>query len=621
LRYLPPKAVSSLHILEQALLMNWDLSSYFPSPDHADTIAFKQQLTDDLTALLQKTSSLAPLAAANLDDWESALLSSEDILCRVSHLGSYLGCLTAADAANESYRKQEAAFAVLDAEVEKLDVEFQRGLKGVSDADVDELLRRETLAGCSHYVGRLREAAEKTMSLPEEHLAADLNVNGLHAWGRLYDNVSGKLEFEMKWPDGRSERLPMSQRRSLLSNPDRAIRRAAFDGGNAAWEDVIDVNAAAINAIAGTRLSLNQHRRIDHFLDVALSQAKISRASLDAMFAAIHERRHVAQKILQIKAQAQGTTGVAWYDLEAPLPTAHQKSASLSWEAGKAQVYDAFAKSYPDLASFTDVAYDKNWIEWEPRAGKRPGAFCTGSLLTMEPRVYMTFNGSSGDVRTLAHELGHAFHHHILQQTRPFGHLYPMTLAESASTFAEMILTDGQLNDPNLSDAQRLAILDTETGNGAVFLTDLPVRFEFEKAFHEERAHGEVEVSRLKELMVETQQRLFGDALEEGGEDPFFWASKLHFYITGVTFYNFPYTYGFLLSRGLFAQFKQEGPDFLPRYEDFLRRTGQDMAEGVARDSMGLDLTSPEFWMGAIDTLQEPVKQLESLLASQNRDQ
>jgi len=595
--------------------MNWDLSSYFPSPDHADTAAFKQKLKTDLATLLKQASKLESLATSNLDTWEEALLASEDILRRASHLGSYLGCLTSADTANEAFRKEEAAFALLDAEGEKLDAEFKRGLKGVSDADVEVLLSRPSLAGCAHYVGRLREAAEKTMSLPEEHLAADLGVNGLHAWGRLYDNVSGKLEFDMAWPDGRTERLPMSQRRSLLSNPDRAVRRAAFDGGNAAWEGVIDVTAAAINAIGGTRLSLNEHRRIEHFLDVALYQSMITRDSLDAMFSAIHEKRHVAQKVLQIKAQAQGTAGVAWYDLEAPLPTEEGDKESLTWEAGKTQVRDAFAQTYPDLARFTESAYEKQWIEWEPRSAKRPGAFCTGSLLTMEPRVYMTFNGSSGDVRTLAHELGHAFHHDILRQTRPFGHLYPMTLAESASTFAEMILTEGQLNDPDLSDAQKLAILDTETGNGAVFLTDLPVRFEFEKAFHEERAQGEVEVSRLKELMVETQRCLFGDCLEEGGEDPFFWASKLHFYITGVTFYNFPYTFGFLLSRGLFDRFKQEGAAFLPRYEEFLRRTGQDMAEGVARDSIGVDLTSPEFWMEAIDTLLEPVQQLEELLA------
>ena len=280
--------------------MNWDLSSYFPAPDHPDVERFRGSLESDLAALMQQAADLEPLSETNLDAWEAALLSSEEILRRLSHLGSYLGCLTAADAANESYRKAEATFALLDAESEKLGVEFQRGLKGVDDRHVDMLLARASLDGCAHYIDQLREAAEKTMSLPEERLAADLGVDGLHAWGRLYDNLAGKLQFDMAWPDGRSQRLPMAQRRSLLSNPDRAVRRAAFDGGNAAWEGVSDVTGAAINAIAGTRLSLNGHRRIDHFLDVALHQAKISRASLEAMFDAIHERREVAQRILQI---------------------------------------------------------------------------------------------------------------------------------------------------------------------------------------------------------------------------------------------------------------------------------------------------------------------------------
>ena len=124
-----------------------------------------------------------------------------------------------------------------------------------------------------------------------------------------------------------------------------------------------------------------------------------------------------------------------------------------------------------------------------------------------------------------------------------------------------------------------------EAAHGAVYLMDIPVRFEFEKAFHEERLEEEVEVSRLCGLMAQTQRRLFGDALEEGGEDPLFWASKLHFYITSLTFYNFPYTFGFLLSRGLFARFRQEGAAFLPRYEEFLRRAGSDTAENVARES------------------------------------
>jgi oligoendopeptidase F len=189
-----------------------------------------------------------------------------------------------------------------------------------------------------------------------------------------------------------------------------------------------------------------------------------------------------------------------------------------------------------------------------------------------------------------------------------------MTLAESASTFGEMLLTEGVLNDPDITDHQKALMLDADIGHGAIFLLDIPVRFEFERALYEQREAGELSVSQLKDLMVETQRRVFGDVLVEGGEDPYFWASKLHFYITGVSFYNFPYTFGFLLSRGLFARYKQEGQDFLPRYEDFLRLTGSDTAEGVARQSIDVDLEQPDFWIDAIRSLKEPLAQLEALL-------
>ena len=177
-----------------------------------------------------------------------------------------------------------------------------------------------------------------------------------------------------------------------------------------------------------------------------------------------------------------------------------------------------------------------------------------------------------------------------------------------------MILAEGVLEDPSVSDSEKALMLDTEINHGAIYLMDIPVRFEFEKSFYEERQKGEVSVSRLKELMSETQRRIFGDVLERGGEDPYFWASKLHFYITGVTFYNFPYTFGYLLSRGLFSLFKKEGADFLPKYEDFLKLTGSDTAENVARRSIGQDLESPEFWVESIRTLREPFERLKGIL-------
>ncbi len=599
--------------------MNWDLTSYFPSFEGPETRQFKTALEDDVEVLRQRTAALAPLDEANADAWEEVVIGREDLDRRWSHLTSYIGALSAADAHNEEYAREEAALALLDAEFEKLNVELLRGFRDPQEGVFAAFCARPALADCGHFLRRLREEAGWTMPADQEALAADLGVDGLHAWGRLYESIAGKMEFEMEYPDGRREQVPMAQRRALMQNPDRRVRQAAFERGNWAWQRMEDVTAAALNAIAGTRLTLNRRRGVEHFLDRALFQAGITRQTLDAMFTAIFDQIDVGRDILALKAGAIGEDGIAWYDLEAPLPLAGERP-SIPWEEGSGMVAAAFSKAYPALGEFTRTMYAKRWIEFEPRAGKRPGAFCTGSLLTAESRIYMTYNDTIGDVRTLAHEAGHAFHSHVIRNLRPWAQDYPMTLAESASTFAEMILTDGLLADPSVSVADKLRVLDMETGHAAVYLLDIPIRYEFESAFHEEREAGEVSARRLKELMAQTQRRVFGPLLADGGEDPLFWASKMHFYFTGISFYNFPYTFGYLLSRGLYGLFKQEGEAFIERYEDFLCWTGSDTAEGVARRTLGCDLESPDFWSEAIQSLAAPFAQLKALLVERSTD-
>ena len=592
--------------------MNWDLTSYFPAFNGPEMAQFKEALDSDTQDLLSRAKTLAPLVDDNVDAWEEVFLQSENLFTRLRHIGSYVGCLTAADARNEAYLKEEAALTLLYAEGSKLQNELLRGLKTASDGSFAALAGREALSDAGFFLGRMRREARYTMDSEREALAADLRVDGLSAWGRLYDTLSGKLEFDMRFPDERTEKLPISQRRSLMENPDRRVRQAAFEGGNAAWESVEDVAAAALNAISGTRLTLNRYREVPHFLEVALFQSAITRKTLDAMFEAIFSEIEVGRRIQRFRAKSMGLEKVAWYDLGAPLP--FPDVSPMDWEEGTRLVQGAFARAYPALGEFTQAMYDKRWIDYEPRAGKRPGGFCTGSSMISESRIFMTYNRTMGDALTLAHEAGHAFHSHVMRDLRPFAQGYPMTLAESASTFAEMILADGVLSDPDVDDLQKAVVLDSEVGHAGAYLLDIPVRFEFEKALYEERGDGELTVSQLKALMTEKQRGVFGDVLQEGGEDSWFWASKLHFYITGVTFYNFPYTFGYLLSRGLFAMFKNEGPDFLPRYERFLRLTGSDTAEHVAKRSIGSNLEQPDFWVRAIRSLEEPLAQLELLL-------
>ncbi len=592
--------------------MDWDLTSYFPDFNGPEIKRFKKDLQNDIASLQKVATALPSLDYESQTEWEKVFLKNEDILRRLSHLSSYIGCLVAADTRNEATLKEEGAITLIKAESTKVKIELLRAIKAASDDIFSSFINREALNGARYYLNRLREESLHTMNPDKETLSADLGVDGIHAWGRLYDALSGRLEFDMKYPDGRRDRVPMSQRRSLMENPDRRVRRAAFEGGNAAWEAVGETVAAILNAISGTRLTLNRHRGVEHFLDIALFQSGITRKTLYAMFEAVYSELDLPRRILRLKAKVMKAERVAWYDLGAPLPLPQQDQ--LTWEKAKTLVQASFTQAYPALGEFLQTIFDKNWIDWTPRTGKRPGGFCTGSQLTKESRIFMTYNHTMGDVLTLAHEAGHAFHSHVIRDLRLYERHYPMTLAETASTFAEMILTDGLLKDPSISDAQKARVLDMETGHGAIYLMDIPVRYEFEKDLYEERSQGEISLGTLKELMVESQQRVFGDLLEEGGEDPYFWASKLHFYITGVTFYNFPYTFGFLLSRGLFAMFKKEEREFLPRYEEFLRLTGSDTPENVARRTIGCDLESPEFWVEAIHSLKKPLDDLETIL-------
>jgi oligoendopeptidase F len=594
--------------------MSWDLSSYFPEFNGPEMRRFKDGLARDIASLQAEAASLPPLIAESAASWERILLRNEDILQRISHLGSYIGCLASSDARNESYLKEEAALVGMRAELGKLKIEFLRAIKETEEETFSTFIARPALEGAQNYLNRMRQEARRAMTPENEILATDLGVDGIQAWGRLYDTISSKLEFDMIFPHGNRQRLPISQRRSLLEDPDRRVRKAAFEGGNVAWQGIEDMAAAALNAIAGTRLTLNRHRRVDHFLEVALFQAAITRKTLDAMFEGLFSRLDVPRKILRLKAKLLARPSLAWFDVGAPLELPGQEK--LSWENATSLVGKSFERAYPALGNFFEQeVIGRNWVDWEPRTGKRPGGFCTTSMLAKESRIFMTYNQSLGDVLTLAHESGHAYHGAMMRDIRPYGRGYPMTLAETASTFGEQVLMNGILDDPNISQAQKALILDIEIGHGAVYLLDIPVRYEFEKAFYEERAGGPLSVSRLKELMVDTQRRIFGDVLEVGGEDPYFWASKLHFYITGITFYNFPYTFGYLLSRALYRMFKKDPDGFLPKYEEFLRLAGTEPAEKLVQQTIGEDIEQPQFWAEAIDSLEEPSARLEVLVA------
>ncbi|RKX32703.1 MAG: hypothetical protein DRP71_11630 [Verrucomicrobia bacterium] len=596
--------------------MDWDLSSFFPVFDGPEYQRFQEDLKTELAALVQ------PLPDAGDDDvdqtadrWIDWLMRYEKVLTRLSHIASYLSCLTAADSASEVYAAQKGALSLDWASLEKARNVILETLGRASDDLVARLKGDPRLDDATYALDRLHQKSRHRMSPAEEALAADLGVDGFDAWGRLYDTLSGNLEFDMVSPDGSTRTLSMSQRRSLLGHPDREIRKAAFDGGNRTWESAARVTAAALNSLAGTRNTLLRKRGQKHFLEPVLFDARIGRPCLDALFDALGQSQEVGREVLRYKAAQMGRSRVAWFDLEAPTQTGADGETPIEWSEACQWVQEAFDRSFPELGLFFRNAVAKRWIDWSPRRGKQQGGFCTTSSLTGESRIFMTYNGTVNDVMTLAHEAGHAYHGHLLGDRRGLARSYPMTLAETASTFAEQLLTEGIVGDPDRPSVHKKRLLDSQVRHAVIFLLDIPIRYHFERRFNDERQDGEVSVSRLKAMMSEIQREWLGDTLEPGGEDPFFWASKLHFYITERSFYNFPYTFGFLLSRKLFARYQAEGSSFLQHYKAFLRGTSTRDADSLILDVLHEDPGDPAFWMSAIDSLREPFEAYRKLIA------
>jgi oligoendopeptidase F len=262
------------------------------------------------------------------------------------------------------------------------------------------------------------------------------------------------------------------------------------------------------------------------------------------------------------------------------------------------------------MGEFVKNAAEKGFVESDNREGKRQGAYCMGFSKRKEPRVFMTFTDSYDSMSTLAHELGHAYHGYVLKD-RPLPlQEYPMNLAETASTFGEAIIGDYLLKNAK-NDKEKLSMLDKMIGDAATFSMNIHCRFIFEKNFYEKRKQGDLTPDELTQMMLDAQKEAYIGLLDE--YNPMFWASKLHFYIAGLSFYNFPYTFGYLFSNTLYSIGKEKGKDFADTYKKILIDTGCKNTEDVIKDNLGMDITKKDFWYKSLDLTQKRIDEFAQL--------
>lgn len=591
--------------------MNWDLDPYFKGLHSPEYQQARQQIEARLQTLTERFEALEPLHQENAATWAQALEEMEDLDRFASHAWSFLSCVTATRAGDQEAQRQASSLLAQWAAYEKVQALVELTLSQASQEAYDALLAQPSMAPVTPQLERWRSQGAHKMPLELEKLASDMEIDGLTAWGELYKRITGTLEFDLEVGQEK-RRVPLAHKRSLTQDSDPATRKAALEGSNQALEEIQHVFGGALNAIAGSRLTLQRWRKVDHFLTPALQQSRVSRATLEAMREAIAQSQELPRRYLRRKAQLMGVPRLGFQDLEAPLPL--EESQTVPWDEGCQRIIDAFSRHNPELGDFARMALESKWVDAAPGAGRSPGGFCTSSFLLGQSRIFMTYRGTLGDVQTLAHELGHAFHNYVMRDMRPWARLYPMTLAESASTYAEAVLAYAMLDDPGSSDAARAVLLNGSLERSEAFLLNIPMRFDFEVAFYEERSKGPVSIERTKELMLQAQRANYGDVLDSEQMDPWFWASKGHFFMTYTNFYNYPYTFGYLFSMAVLMRAQQEGPSFFQKYKALLRDTGLSHTEEVARRHLGVSLEDPAFWLGPMELIKRDLEQFEALV-------
>ncbi|WP_088008215.1 M3 family oligoendopeptidase [Indiicoccus explosivorum] len=519
----------------------------------------------------------------------------------LSQAASFIGCLQAQDTADRTAGLLQSELTQLSAQFESAMKRLEQLLVRTSDPVWEELTGRKELSEFRFILNEWREQAKLQLSEQEEQLISALSTDGYHGWSRLYDMLVSDIHVELE-AEGEKKKLSVGQAENLSSHSDESVRKEAFEKLEEEWSRKENYFAETLNHIAGFRLSVYRRRGWDDVLQEPLHLNRMSRGTLDAMWNAISRHKAPFRRYLDKKARLLGKTKLDWFDLDAPTA---KSAGKLPYQEAAEFILKHFGSFGSELADFSRKAFEGGWIEAEDRPGKMPGGFCTGFPQSGQSRIFMTYSGSMSGVSTLAHELGHAFHSFALQPVHYLNRQYAMNVAETASTFAEMIVADAAVREAATED-ERLALLEDKVQRSVAFFMNIHARFLFETRFYEERKSGFVPAERLNVLMEQAQQEAFADGLSS--VHPHFWASKLHFYITDIPFYNFPYTFGYLFSLSVYAKALEEGEEFEQKYISLLRDTAVMTTEELALKHLGEDITQETFWEKGISLCVEDVE-------------
>ncbi len=561
----------------------------------------------DVSALQEKTRALADFAqklqqAEPADGLRTGIRLQEDISLLANKLAGYAMLRQSADTRDADAGSQLGRIMSLLSAAAAPEAAFKGWASGLPNlmelVEADELLRQyrflfENIAHSSRYL------------LPGlgEEIMARMQLSGSSAWSDLQQYLTSTVPVIY-----RGETTTLSQIRNLAYSPAPSVRREAYEAELACYERIRDAVAFALNSIKLETITDCSLRGYGSPLERTLKQSFLKRETLDAMLGAMDEYLPRFWKYLKAKAKALGhKNGLPWYDLFAPMG---QASTRFTTRQARDYLVELFGKFDGEMSQMIARAFDNAWIDFYPRDGKAGGAFCAGVACLGESRILTNFDGTLGAVVTLAHELGHAFHNLCLRDQRPLNQDYSMPVAETASTFNECVVMASAIRNAR-DKAEKLALIESQLQDTTQIICDIYSRYRFEAMVFANREERFMNADTLCAFMEEAQKQSYGDGLDPDCLHPYMWVCKSHYY--GPTFYNFPYAFGGLFARGLYAQYEAEGAAFVEKYKKLLYATPVATAEDTAKVA-GIDLTDKNFWRGALETVADQIDQFCALV-------
>ncbi|MFH5836852.1 M3 family oligoendopeptidase [Proteiniclasticum sp. C24MP] len=586
--------------------MRWSLNELY---DSFESEAYKS----DSKRILEMISEVNTFAEKELTNTGEAKEKAEKYLRYdatlsklMSKVLSYASLTMAVDARNEVAKANYARIAMKLSELTKAEVLFSRFVAGIENLQ-EVIDSSEYLKEHEFMLKEIRKNARYLLSNEEEMLISRMSNTGSKAWTNLQNILTSTLLVDIEL-DGEKKKLPLPAIRNLAYDKDPDVRKKAFEAELSAYEKVEESSAAALNGIKGEVLTVSELRGFSHPLEETLLQSRMEKETLDAMFTAIKESLPMFRKYLKRKAELLGhKKGLPFYDLFAPMG---ESQMHFTYEEAMDYIVKNFNTFSRRLGDYARNAYEKNWMDVEPRDGKRGGAFCSNLHAIGESRVMANFDGSFSNMTTLAHELGHGYHGYNLKDETILNSSYPMPIAETASIFCETIVVNAALKE--MDDREAVTILEQSISDATQVIVDIYSRYLFETKLFETRKDHPLSVKELKNYMVEAQKEAYGEGLDEEVLHPYMWLNKTHYYSADRNFYNFPYAFGLLFSKGLYAVYLKRGEEFVPEYDELLSVTGKKDIIEVA-EMMNIDVTRPDFFRDSLKIVEKDIEKFLSL--------